>query len=261
MRSSWIITIAALCGVAVFVYTLAVGSTGRRNRDWRRGMSSNVMTNTRQASPLPETVEGLEEFTRNNARSGRAYFALARRYDEADRPDDARSAWEKAAELRLAATVRSPENPDLWFEAGWSLWKLGRLDEARQPFMEAEHRYRSAPAANRTDAAWHRLGWCRKLLGQDQDAMIAWARAKEALLEFPDGWAGGRFYDLACYHALLGETGAALTSLEKAVAADWTDADRAMHDEDLESIRDEPRFLEVVRKMRERPSGVRVEPG
>ena len=54
------------------------------------------------------------------------------------------------------------------------------------------------------------------------------------------------YYNLACAEALLGETDAALEHLEMALRSRPALADLARDDGDLESIRDDPRFGEIV---------------
>jgi Flp pilus assembly protein TadD len=56
-------------------------------------------------------------------------------------------------------------------------------------------------------------------------------------------------YNLACSLALLGRTEEALDALEKAVALGYEDPEHLMADEDLASLRDEPRFREIVRAL------------
>jgi tetratricopeptide (TPR) repeat protein len=53
-------------------------------------------------------------------------------------------------------------------------------------------------------------------------------------------------YNLACAEALLGETDDALAHLREAIAGDPGIVDWAREDEDLASIRDDPRFAELV---------------
>ena len=54
-------------------------------------------------------------------------------------------------------------------------------------------------------------------------------------------------YNLACAEARLGETEAAIEHLRESLAARPDFADLAREDEDLESLRDDPRFGEIVR--------------
>jgi tetratricopeptide (TPR) repeat protein len=65
-------------------------------------------------------------------------------------------------------------------------------------------------------------------------------RLEAAVAEFPD--AGGPLYNLACAEARLGETEAALEHLIRAVELNPEFRQPAGEDEDLESIRGDPRF-------------------
>lgn len=62
---------------------------------------------------------------------------------------------------------------------------------------------------------------------------------------------GRAYYNAACCAALLGTEEEALTSLDRAVEAGITFAGHVVQDEDLESIRDHPRFKAAVKRMRE----------
>ena len=62
-----------------------------------------------------------------------------------------------------------------------------------------------------------------------------------ALTEYPED-RGTLLFNLACAEARLGHTDAALTRLEASIAADPRFAAYARDDEDLASIRDDPRF-------------------
>jgi tetratricopeptide (TPR) repeat protein len=57
-------------------------------------------------------------------------------------------------------------------------------------------------------------------------------------------------YNLACSLSLLGRSDEALDALERSVELGYSDAEHLLADEDLERLHDEPRFLEVVRKLR-----------
>jgi tetratricopeptide (TPR) repeat protein len=69
-------------------------------------------------------------------------------------------------------------------------------------------------------------------------------RLEEALGEFPE--AGGLLFNLACAEARLGESEAALAHLERAVALEPRFGELARDDEDLASIRDDPRFPQAT---------------
>ena len=64
------------------------------------------------------------------------------------------------------------------------------------------------------------------------------------------GWAWrGTLYNLACGYALLGRKDQALDRLREATEAGFSDVDQLEADPDLESIRDVPGFLDLVRKL------------
>ena len=74
------------------------------------------------------------------------------------------------------------------------------------------------------------------------------AAAKRILTEALDHYSdrGGLLYNLACAEAQLGERGAALDHLRAALRADRSLAESARHDGDLEPLRSDPRFLELI---------------
>lgn len=69
-------------------------------------------------------------------------------------------------------------------------------------------------------------------------------RLEETVREFPD--AGGPLYNLACAEARLGESDAALGHLLEAVEIEGRFAEYARDDEDLASLRDDPRFPQAA---------------
>lgn len=56
-------------------------------------------------------------------------------------------------------------------------------------------------------------------------------------------------YNLACSLALLGEKAEALDALERAIALGYEDPAHLLADEDLASLREEARFLEMLRAL------------
>ncbi len=71
----------------------------------------------------------------------------------------------------------------------------------------------------------------------------------------------GTMYNTACIHSLLGNKKQAYSWLEKAVDAGYEDADHLVADEDFKAIREEQRFKDLVKRVREksdrRPSASR----
>lgn len=70
-------------------------------------------------------------------------------------------------------------------------------------------------------------------------------------------------YNLACFQALKGKKEDALANLEKAVAAGFANAPHMLKDDDLASLREEPKFMELVTKAKAiaaSPPVTKVEP-
>jgi len=57
------------------------------------------------------------------------------------------------------------------------------------------------------------------------------------------------FYNLACSHAVLGQEGAALAALERAVRLGFRGFEHMLGDPDLSGLRDHPRFVALVARM------------
>jgi tetratricopeptide (TPR) repeat protein len=72
------------------------------------------------------------------------------------------------------------------------------------------------------------------------DAQRGWELLREAVDRHPDDWQG--HYHLACFAALDGDREAALGHLQRAVELDAKAAEWAAGDNDLDVIRDDPRF-------------------
>jgi hypothetical protein len=77
------------------------------------------------------------------------------------------------------------------------------------------------------------------------DAAAGRAAMLEALEREPDAWQGP--FNAACFEALAGETDAALDYLRRAAELDLSEVRRyAADDGDLDSIRGDPRYAEIV---------------
>ena len=76
------------------------------------------------------------------------------------------------------------------------------------------------------------------------DYALAIEIASEGLNEWPNHPV--LHYQLACYHALAGDTDRAIQHLENAVAADGRTSGWARTDQDFDSLRDDPRFTAII---------------
>jgi len=111
-----------------------------------------------------------------------------------------------------------------------------------QKWEEALAAYREALAANPEDPKAHfRAGLCLHNLGRWREAIPEFQRAAE--LGFDKGVC---LYNVACGNALLGEKDQSFAWLKRAVQAGFRNRDLMASDEDLKSLRDDPRFQQVL---------------
>lgn len=112
--------------------------------------------------------------------------------------------------------------------------------------------YEEALAADPGDlGAIHFLGHAYTRLGRHEEAL----RMDERLTELLPEDAVAR-YNLACSYALLGRRDEAFEALEHSIRLGYREPDHMREDPDLEPIREDPRFAEIVtRLVRETGSG------
>ena len=115
--------------------------------------------------------------------------------------------------------------------------------EADRAFKDAKALYRKIAAARRDKKDSGR--WERQLVEQ-------YRLARDCLLKLAEtrGGSAGVQYNLACAHALLNEKEDALAALERAVEAGWWNAGHAESDPDLESLRGEVAYRDLLAAMR-----------
>ena len=122
------------------------------------------------------------------------------------------------------------------------IYRLGLLlHEDLQRFEEAEFAYRRAIALAPDDPFFY--GGLVSLLIQQSRRLDALALSEKmrALLKADENW-----YGLATLDAILGNLNAAIEYLRKAVSGGNFNREWARRDPDLASIRDDPRFDEIV---------------
>lgn len=207
-----------------------------------------------------EAVAALAESkTRETAET---YYALALRLHGERRLDEAEAAYHRAAEL-------DPTWSWPYTGLGILLYERGRHDEARWAFRKAmeldptssrphndlsivlrlDHRLEEAE--KEAEAAYH-LGPNRldtlntyanvlKELGKNEQAEAMYRRAIEIDPNHPTPQ-----YNLACLLTLRGETDLALQYLARALDLNPSFEDFAVSDPDLQALRSDPRFKELV---------------
>jgi TolB-like protein/Tfp pilus assembly protein PilF len=151
---------------------------------------------------------------------------------------------EAVSHYREAWRVR-PEDYQAIYLSAEALMKLRRREEALDA---ARHGLDVADAhleLNPDDArAWYLSAGALMRLGQRDQAL---ERARRALAIDPEDPAV--LYNVACVYALAGSSEEALDQLDKAIQNGFGHRDWLENDSDLDSIRDEPRFQTLLRKL------------
>ena len=92
------------------------------------------------------------------------------------------------------------------------------------------------------------------------DKAIGSGKLKEAI-ELYTGWLradprdSDAWYNLACCHALQGDSTSALDAFETSVDAGWSHRGHATQDGDLATLRTEPRFIAALKRIKTGPAG------
>ena len=162
-----------------------------------------------------------------NATDDKAYSNLGLLLSDLKRNEEAEAAYRKAIEL-------NPANDTAYSNLGVLLRGLKRNDEA-------EAAYRKAIELNPADdKAYSNLGNLLRDLKRNDEAEAAYRKAIENNPAYDIA-----YYNLACLKSILGNANSALEYLEKAIAYGF-DRAWARQDSDLENIRSDPRFKELV---------------
>lgn len=117
-----------------------------------------------------------------------------------------------------------------------------------QQFAEAAEVYEAILEEDKRNAfATYRLGYCLHGAGELESALEMHIKATKF-----GGVAPVATYNIACVHSLQGNTEEALDHLEKAAELGMTRLDAYEEDPDLDNLREEDRFKQLVAELRER---------
>ena len=171
--------------------------------------------------------------------------ALAYSLAMTGRPDEARTLHERA--LAIFEKIHGPKHPDV----AWVLRSLGDLLANQRHYAEARAFYERALAIQEEPATLWKLARLHFDQGRLSDADPLFKQALE-LREKALGPDNPDFiYDRACYAALVGNRGAALLFLRRAVDSGFS-SDRLTRDADLSSLRGDPEFEAIVAEVKKR---------
>ncbi len=140
-----------------------------------------------------------------------------------------------------------PIRSDAKFRAGLQELHAQRAHRHASEQARLERRYqRLLSRAPKSDEPWSSLG--KELLdaGAYDLAFKAFSSAAERTTE-----PGNSLYNAACALSLKGDKKAALAQLERAIEQGFDDLHQLKHDDDLDSVRDEPQFIELAQLARD----------
>ena len=142
--------------------------------------------------------------------------------------DEALKAYDRVTEL-------VPQDATAWNNKGIALGKLGRYDEALLLFdvvinIDPQHAQ-----------AWYNKGVALGELGRDEEALRACEKAIEIDPQHATVWA-----NKGCAYALQNDKNQALEALQKAIEIDPGYKEKALTNEDFQSLRDDPDFKRLV---------------
>jgi len=226
-------------------------------RVWMRlGDADRAHEALREVATFAASSETVEEV---GWRTWWRVFRLLRDFYDRQAALDALQAHRDYVERRL------PNAPGRWRDLGEEYASLGAVPDAIACFHRLDQAIREQDARDAQRAIEEHLnpvGWfCRHLGREDlaQEAWRRWLQVKEGVARDargarrPVAW-----YNVACGRALLGEISSALDALEKSVEMGYRDAAHALADRDLETVRAEPRFAELIDRMRGAPETSRA---
>jgi tetratricopeptide (TPR) repeat protein len=153
--------------------------------------------------------------------------------------------YEEAVRLFQRAIVLRPEDYQAGGFLGMALTSLGRLDEAqavirKQVWVIEQHLQLhpdDARACIFAATAFASIGDSERSAYYAQRAMAVDPEDPMML------------YNVACAYSILGQTADCLEALQQAVSKGWSDKDWLQHDSDLDTIRNEPKYLAIVQAM------------
>src|SRR5262245_15845228 len=231
--------------------------------EWFGAEAADLMAAERASERALELAPGMAEAY---VASGCA-LALSRRYDDAERAFDhaiainpnlfdayyysGRTSFARgdiagsAERFRKAAEMRQDDFQSPLLRSQ-SLRMLGRRDESAQANKEGIRRAEYVLALNPLDSRALSLG--ASALFHEGETARAFEWSRRSLELYPDDMS--TLINAACLHAKLGQKEEALEVLERVFAHGWGKRDWVEHDPDYDILRDDPRFLKLLARLK-----------
>jgi len=131
----------------------------------------------------------------------------------------------------------------------FTLARLGDMELANKQIQGLKQFIENSEGNEETQAeGYSRLAHSYARLNRNEDAIECY---KKAIALNPDS-ASNNYYNMACAYAVLKRIDDGIEALRKAVDTGYADYDWMQLDGDLNNLRKDPRFQELVKKMREK---------
>jgi TolB-like protein/cytochrome c-type biogenesis protein CcmH/NrfG len=150
--------------------------------------------------------------------------------------------WEEAAAFANRAIEANGDDYNVYIPYGQTLRRLGRKDEAARIDALMVRALRQQLELSPEDVRARIL--LANRLAESGEADEAIRHLETAVALRPND--GNTIYNAACTYGLLGRKAEALDTFKKAVAAGYRNMDWAKRDSDLQLLRDEPEFIQLV---------------
>ena len=151
------------------------------------------------------------------------------------------SAGKKRSIPTIARVIETDKHRGVWLVAVWSLFEMGQEGELALAQLGVSQNW-----PERLDVGIRvRLGNSLLEDGQLDKAMEQYSRALQK-----DPANQTALYNMACVCSRKKQIGQAVEWLRKAVDAGYDDADWMENDSDLDAIRDNPRYRQILRELR-----------
>jgi tetratricopeptide (TPR) repeat protein len=164
------------------------------------------------------------------------YWILGRNYHTRDRDEEAAEMFERVVSI----------NPDFYTaynDLQLSYEKLGQMDKFDQTVERALKFYPPYLSQYPDDARGHMFNAVLLAqVGKTKEAKEAGAKALNLSPDDPN-----MMYNASCFYARLGDTNLALETLKKAINLGYQHYEWIQRDTDLDSIRNEPEYIELMK--------------
>jgi tetratricopeptide (TPR) repeat protein len=202
-------------------------------RKARTNLGMSVTTNLGLAYlHLGKLKEGEQCFRQNLQLVASSYFNLGLALHWQGKYDEALTNFIRATEL-------ASDDSEYWDMVGNAWIELDDLDQAKEALDKAIALDQKYPLAQ------YDLGVVfSRQKGKEKEAMDQFNKAIAIDDAYPLP-----YYAIACLHALAGKKDLALETLRKAVDLGFSNREHADADHDLDSLREDPEFVEIMNRM------------